>query len=43
MREWLIGYDEAQNRATSAYSRKQLKSIEPIMDAIEDRFFPNGY
>jgi len=43
MKEWLLGYEEAQNRATSAYSRKQLKSIEPIMDAIEDRFFPEGY
>ncbi len=43
MKEWLLGYEEAQNRATSAYSRKQLKSIEPTMDAIEDRFFPNGY
>ena len=41
MKEWLNTYEEIQNYATSAYSRKQLRSIESTMDAVEDRFFPN--
>ena len=41
MRKWLDGYEEVQEFATSAYSRKQLKSLEPTMDAIEDKFFPD--
>lgn len=40
-KKWIETNEYLLGKTKSAYSRKQLQSIEPIMDAIEDRFFPN--